>query len=103
MRSSKKKNAFSLKQAAGVTMMLGFLFFTLLPIIWALILALRPENRLFEPIWESPTDLTLDNIGKIAKSGFPHALLNSFVTASVSTLLAVVIGVPGGFALAKGR
>lgn len=103
MRDPKKKSAFSWKQAAGVTMMLGFLFFTLLPIIWAFILALRPENRLFEPIWESPTDLTLDNIGKIAKSGFPHALLNSFVTASVSTLLAVVIGVPGGFALAKGR
>lgn len=103
MPKVKSKSAFSWKQAAGVTMMLGFLFFALLPIIWSFILAFRPENRLFEPIWESPTDLTLANIGKLADSGFPKALLNSFITASVSTALAVVIGVPGGFALAKGR
>ncbi len=103
MRRSGKKNAFSLKQVAGVTMMLAFLFFTLLPIIWAFILALRPENRLFEPIWESPTELTFDNIGKLTRSDFPRALFNSFVTASASTILAVLVGVPGGFALAKGR
>lgn len=103
MSNVKKKNAFSWKQAAGVTMMLAFLAFALLPIVWAFILALRPENRLFEPIWESPTALTLSNISKLADSGFLHALFNSFVTATVSTALAVVIGVPGGFALAKGR
>jgi len=103
MPKIKKKNAFSWRQAAGVTMMLGFLFFALLPIIWSFILAFRPENRLFEPIWESPMDFTLGNIPKLANSGFPNALLNSFITATVSTALAVVIGVPGGFALAKGR
>lgn len=92
-----------MKQAAGVTMMLVLLFFALLPVIWAFILAFRPENRLFEPIWVSPTELTLANIGKIADSGFPRALLNSFVTAGISTFLAVLLGVPGGFALAKGR
>lgn len=103
MRKSKGKKDFSWKQAAGVTMMLGLLFFALLPILWSLILALRPENRLFEPIWESPTALTLSNIRNLAGTGFPHALFNSFVTASTSTFLAVIIGVPGGFALAKGR
>lgn len=98
-----KKNSFSLKQAAGISMMLAFLFFALLPIIWSFILALRPENRLFEPIWQSPTDLTLGNISKIADSGFLKALLNSFITAGLSTIAALLIGVPGGFALAKGR
>ncbi len=99
----RKKTAFSWKQAAGVTMMLGFLFFALLPIIWSFILALRPEKRLFEPIWESPTALTLDNIWTLAGSDFPRALLNSFITAGSATAIALVIGVPGGFALAKGR
>jgi multiple sugar transport system permease protein len=93
---------FDWKRALGVIMMLAFLFFALLPIVWAFILAFRPENRLFEPIWESPTDLTLKNIATLAGSGFPRALLNSFVTAGTSTVLAMIIGVPGGFALAKG-
>lgn len=103
MASPVKKNQFSWKQMAGVTMMLVFLFFALLPIIWSLILAFRPEDRLFEPIWTSPTELTLGNIPKLADSGFLRALLNSFITAGLSTALAVLIGVPGGFSLAKGR
>ena len=97
------KDSFSWKQAAGVTMMMGFLVFALLPIVWALILAFRPENRLFEPIWESPTALTIANIWKLGDSGFLSALWNSFITATSSTALAMILGVPGGFALAKGR
>ena len=98
-----RRAAFNWKQALGVLMMLSFLVFALLPIIWAFILALRPENRLFEPIWESPADLTLRNFATLASTNFPRALLNSFVTAGTSTLVAMAIGVPGGFALAKGR
>lgn len=103
MPDARSKHAVLWKQVAGVTMMLVFLAFALLPIVWAFILALRPENRLFEPIWQSPTALTLGNVWKLADSGFLHALLNSFVTASSATILAMMIGVPGGFALAKGR
>lgn len=98
-----RKKEFSLKQAAGVTMMIGFAIFTLLPIVWALILSFRPGSHLFEPIWESPTVLTWDNFESLARSDFPPALLNSFITAGASTILAMVIGVPAGFALAKGR
>lgn len=87
----------------GITMMLCFFGFALLPIAWALILSFRPASHLFEPIWQSWTALTFDNFGTLLRSNFPFALFNSLVTAGTSTLLAMIIGVPGGFALAKGR
>ena len=87
----------------GITMMLFFFGFALLPILWALILSFRPAAHLFEPIWQTPTKLTFDNFNSLLRSNFPHALLNSLVTAGTSTLLAMLIGIPGGFALAKGR
>mgnify|MGYP003624346223 CR=1 FL=1 len=90
-------------QIAGVTMMLAFLGFTLLPIVWALVLSFRPTTHLFEPIWQSPTALTLDNFKTLVRSDFPFALFNSLVTAGSATVLAMIIGVPAGFALAKGR
>ncbi len=94
---------FRLKRSAGILMMLACLSFALLPIIWSIILSFRPERELFEPIWNSPGALTLDNYRSIAGSNFPEALLNSFITAGSSTLLAMIIGVPAGFALAKSR
>ena len=97
------KQATGPKQVAGVTMMIVFLVFALLPIIWAFILAFRPRAKLFEPIWESPFDLTLGNFEALLRSEFPFALFNSLVTAGSATVLALIIGVPAGFALAKGR
>ncbi|MDB6454168.1 carbohydrate ABC transporter permease [Falsirhodobacter sp. 20TX0035] len=95
--------SFRVKRGIGIAMMLALLAFSLLPILWTLILALRPATHLFEPIWSSPTALTLDNIASIARSDFPRALLNSFITAGASTLLALLLGVPGAFALSKRR
>ncbi|MCF8516654.1 MAG: carbohydrate ABC transporter permease [Rhodobacteraceae bacterium] len=98
-----RKRDFSIKQFAGVTMMLAFLTFALLPIVWAIILSFRPTSHLFEPIWQSPTALTWENFKTLGRSDFPHALFNSLITAGSSTILAMIIGVPAGFALAKGR
>ncbi len=98
-----RKRDFSVKQIMGVSMMLFFFAFALLPILWSLILAFRPTTHLFEPVWESPTAFTLDNFNTLVGSDFPLALFNSLVTAGSSTLLALIIGIPAGFALAKGR
>lgn len=91
------------KRLLGVGLMLLCFGFALLPIVWALILSFRPASHLFEPIWQSPTMLTLENFRSLLRSDFSHALLNSLLTAGASTLFAMLIGVPGGFALAKGR
>ena len=94
---------FRVKRGFGLTMMLVLLTFAAIPTIWVLILSLREQIAIFEPIWESPTALTLDNFRKITRSDFPSALLNSFITAGLSTAFAMVVGVPAGFALAKAR
>jgi len=94
---------FRIKRSFGVTMLLILLAFAALPTVWALVLSVRAPTALFEPIWESPLALTLDNFFKISRSDFPAALLNSCITAGISTLLAMLIGVPAGFALAKAR
>ena len=92
---------FRIKRWIGITMMLVLVTFAAVPTIWTLLLSFRAPHSIFEPIWESPLALTLDNFFNITRSDFPNALLNSFLTAGASTALAMVIGVPAGFALAK--
>jgi len=94
---------FRVKRSMGITMMLILLLFAALPTVWVLILSIRAPTEIFEPIWESPLAVTLENFFKITRSDFPKALLNSCITAGISTLLAMLVGVPAGFALAKSR
>lgn len=95
--------AFRTKRAAGIALMTILLFFAALPTLWVLILSIREQSAMFEPIWESPLAVTLDNYFSITRSDFPKALMNSFITAGASTVLAMLVGVPAGFALAKSR
>jgi multiple sugar transport system permease protein len=98
-----RSSAYRVKRWFGVTLMLVLLAFAALPTLWALLLSVRAPDSIFEPIWQSPLAVTLDNFFKITRSDFPGALLNSFITAGTSTLLAMLVGVPAGFALAKSR
>jgi len=95
--------AYHKKRMFGTFVMLVLLFFASLPTVWVLIMSFRQESVIFEPVWESPFALTLENFFSITRSDFPKALMNSFITAGVSTLLAMLVGVPAGFALAKSR
>jgi len=92
--------AFRVKRAVGITFMLALLFFAALPTLWVLIMSFREKAIIFEPFWESPLTVTLDNYLAITRSDFPKALLNSFICAGSATLLAMLVGVPAGFALA---
>ncbi len=94
---------YRIKRSLGVTMMLVLLAFAAIPTLWALLLSVRAPDSIFEPIWQSPLAVTLDSFFKITRSDFPGALMNSFITAGSSTLLAMLVGVPAGFALAKSR
>lgn len=98
-----KSPNFRVKRGFGLTIMLALLTFAALPTLWVLILSFRAPIAIFEPIWESPLALTLDNFFAISRSNFPSALFNSFITAGLSTVFAMIVGVPAGFALAKSR
>lgn len=95
--------AYKVKRGLGIAMMTLCLAFALLPVLWTLLLAFRPMQALFEPIWVSPSALTFDNFRGILQTDFPRALLNSLVTAGSSTSLAMLFAIPAGFALSKGR
>lgn len=95
--------SFRFRKFLGMSMMWILLLFAALPTLWVLILSLREESVIFEPFWQSPLALNLDNYYKISRSEFPKALMNSFISAGVSTLFAMIVGVPAGFALAKSR
>ncbi len=94
---------FHKRRRIGLAMMISLLTFAALPTVWVILLSFRAPIAIFEPIWESPTALTLQNFYKITRSDFPAALLNSFITAGLSTTFAMLVGVPAGFALAKAR
>lgn len=95
--------AYRIKKSLGISMMLVLLFFAALPTLWVLLLSFREQSAMFEPIWKSPFALTLDSYLGITRSDFPRALLNSFICAGLSTVMAMMVGVPAGFALAKSR
>lgn len=95
--------AFRVKKGFGIGMMSVLLAFAAIPTLWVLILSFREQSAMFEPFWESPLALTLESYIGITRSDFPRALLNSFITAGCATLLAMIVGVPAGFALAKSR
>lgn len=96
-------SSYRFKRMLGVGMMWVLLFFAALPTIWVLIMSFREQSEIFTPFWESPLALTLDSYRGIGRSDFPKALLNSFITAGSATLIAMIVGVPAGFALAKSR
>jgi len=95
--------AYQIKKGIGIGMMWVLLVFAALPTVWVLIMSFREQYAMFEPFWESPLALTLDSYIGISRSDFPKALMNSFITAGSATLLAMIVGVPAGFALAKSR
>ena len=101
--STMDRNRHGWRFALGRAMMVVFLVFALVPVVWSILLTFRPQLYLFEPVWRSPLRWTLANFDTIARSDFPLALLNSLITAGGATVLAMIIGVPAGFALAKGN
>ena len=77
--------SFRVRKAFGLSMMWVLLLFAALPTLWVLILSVREQSAMFEPIWESPLALTLESYIGISRSDFPKALMNSFITAGCAT------------------
>ncbi len=80
-----------------------FLVFTLFPIIWMILTSIKPQvvafslppKWVFKPTFEHYRTLFSDRL-------YPTYLVNSVVVASVSTILGLLIGVCGGYALDRG-
>jgi multiple sugar transport system permease protein len=102
------------KQAKKVALWLATFVLMLvmcLPGLWVVLSAFRPNREILAkpPVW-IPEDLTLDNFGKIfgfgaEQVGIPVVsyFTNSLVIALTSTVIALIIGVAGGYSFARYR
>jgi len=98
-----KKNIFSWK-LLRLCLLALFVILSIGPIIWILRVSLQeqvdafriPQTILFKPI--------LDNYIRLFRtSRFPDRFLNSFIEVGGATILVLLIGVPGAYALSRLR
>ena len=77
----------------------------LLPPVWLLLSALKPQAEIFQwppSLW--PQHLTFENFAKaISRANFGNYFLNSAIVSLLSACLSVSISVAAGYALAKFR
>ena len=89
------------RQLIGDAATIVLLFLVLFPFFWLLQMSFRPNsdifgyNLLFTP--------TLENYRALWTGTFPKSFVNSVVTSGVSTVLAMILGVPAAYALSRGR
>jgi multiple sugar transport system permease protein len=73
----------------------------LLPFLWLLQMSFKPTPLILEFPPRLVFTPTLEHYAALWKDGFPESFVNSLVTASVSTLLALLLGIPGAYALSR--
>jgi multiple sugar transport system permease protein len=73
-----------------------------LPFLWQLLTSVRPDADLLRVSLTAPADLTpVHYQAVIQRSSLPRALANSLAVASLTTVFAVGLGLPGAYALAR--
>jgi multiple sugar transport system permease protein len=73
----------------------------LAPFLWLLRMSLQTNAEIFAfppHLWFTPT---LSNYAALWQGQFPHSFANSAIVSTVSTLVAMVVGVPAAYALAR--
>jgi len=73
-----------------------------IPFFWQLLTSFKPEAELLRVPPLLPSQLTLAHYRAVVeKSLMPQALANSFGIATLTTLLALALGIPGAYAVAR--
>lgn len=85
--------------------LLLFLSFTLLPLYWMLVTALKPSRQIFEvPIRYLPKDWTLVHFFDVWNvTMFPRYFVNSLLVAGTAAAATVVVAILGGYAFSRYR
>lgn len=85
----------------GDVVTFALLVLILFPFFWLLQMSFRPNADIFgDALLFRPT---LDHYRALWTGNFPQSFVNSVMTSGVSTALALVLGVPAAYALARGR
>lgn len=91
--------------------LLGFVIFSLAPFAWMVLSSFMFKSQLLTDPFALPPHFTLDNYVRlftssndgIGSSNFIHAIINSLVVCTITTIIALVIGAVGGYAFARLR
>lgn len=72
------------------------------PIYWMIITGLRPQTETFSPTPKLIPTITFEHYKEVISEGTVlQGLLNSIIVATLSTLLALILGVPAAYVLAR--
>jgi multiple sugar transport system permease protein len=89
------------RQSASHLIAAAILLAMLFPFVWLLQMSVRPTRDIFGyTLLFVPT---FDHYAALWKGGFPKSFVNSVLASTLSTLLALVIGTPPAYALARWR
>lgn len=99
MRSNNKKSKMRFWEylvAGGIATTIIF------PIYWMIITGLRPQTETFSPTPKLIPTITFEHYKEVISEGTVlQGLLNSIIVATLSTLLALILGVPAAYVLAR--
>ncbi len=89
------------RPAVDALVVLLFLVYAV-PFFWQLLTSVKPEAELLRLPPLLPSRLTLAHYRVVLEQSLiPRALLNSLGVATLTTLLALVVGLPGAYAIAR--
>ena len=74
---------------------------TLFPVIWLATMMFKPDTVMFQRPTAWSFEPTLDHFKYVIESGFLGYLGQSFLLATISTLLVVLVGTPAAYAFAR--
>ena len=99
LRSSRKRSKLKVWEiivGGGIATTIVF------PIYWMIITGLRPQTETFSSTPKLIPTITLDHYKEVLEEGTVlQGLWNSIVVATSSTLLALILGVPAAYVLAR--
>ena len=97
------KNALASKSCISTTIIALLAINTLFPIVWVALSSFKPQSELFQvPMRFLPAHWTLENyIESLGRGDFPRYFANTAIVSVTSTVIAVVINIMAGYALAK--
>lgn len=83
---------------AGVVALVALVLF---PFVWLVTMSFKTNADIFAPVPKLLFEPTLANYAALWEAKFPRSFANSAIASFVSTALAIVIGVPGAYALSR--
>jgi ABC-type glycerol-3-phosphate transport system permease component len=109
VRSHRDLRAARVRRIAGgvawYALALLFVGFSVLPLLWGISTSLKPEADVYDfpPRW-IPDQPTLENFAAVlARPDLIRAFLNTLVIAGATTVIALIVGVLGGYGFSRRR